>query len=391
MSKFVILIGAIGIAAFLTIIFTIILLALELEMAYLVIAAFLAATILIFSAVVFQIRDMYKKQTKNLESDVKNMHENQTKQENIHKKILELAHNVVLNSDFDKLLQDILPQIIELTNSACCAFYSLTSATKLSLKHSIGFGKNVYSEFDISMGEGFVGNAAQLDNITIIRDIPEDTIYFVRTFLGKIKPKSLMIVPIRQQEQLNGVLVCASVHSYTEEELHLAETIKYYIGMAIINGISSEKNKRLTNELAFQNRLIQDQHEEMRKRLSDKEQLVQYLVNIGKNDIVFVLGPSCKVLYWDKKAIYIYGLSREEATGRHISNVNSKVGLANIPSTATDATELDGLQFQLFPKENPDDHIRYDLQLNTVEGDGFDGIVATISNVEVLDSHDNLH
>ncbi|MCL1988058.1 MAG: GAF domain-containing protein [Firmicutes bacterium] len=391
MKKFVLLIGAIGLAVFMTIIFTLVFLIVEVNVMYALVSACLVAAILIFTAVLLYNNESHKEKLSFYETQLLAAKKQQERQDHIHKEVLELAHNVALNADFDQLLKDILPQVAELTKSACCAFYSLTSITKLSLKHSIGFGKNVYSEFDIGIGEGFIGRAAMLDNITIIHDIPDDTIYFMRTFLGKIKPKNLMVVPIWQQEQLNGVLVCASVYPYSEEELHLAETVKYYIGMAIVNGISSDKNKRLTNELAFQNRLIQDQHEEMRKRLSDKEQLVQYLVNIGKNDIVFVLGPGCKVLYWDKKATYIYGLSREEAAGKHISSINNNVGLTNIASTVTDAAEIDGIEFQLFPKEEIDGYIRYDLRLEKVESDGFDGIVAFIKNVELVENPTNFY
>jgi len=223
-----------------------------------------------------------------------------------------------------------MPKLAELTRSNCCAFYAVNNASRLSIKHSIGFGKNIYSEFDLDLGEGFIGHLAMKEEATVVHDVPDDTIYMVRTFLGKIKPRNIMVVPIFHQEQLNGVLVCASINAYSEEDLSLVGMIRYYLGVAVGNGINSEKTKRLTNELAFQNKLIQNQHEEMRKRLRDKELLLYHLVNMIGDEIVYVLDADYRVLYWNKSAKALYGITREEAVGRHIDQIHGELGCASI-------------------------------------------------------------
>jgi len=245
--------------------------------------------------------------------------------EHLRKEILEIARYVALNLEFDKTLRELTPKVAELTRSNCCAFYAVNNSSKLSLKHSIGFSKNIYSEFDLTLGEGFIGHLAIMKDVTIVYDVPDDTIYMVRTFLGKIKPRNIMVVPIYYQEQLNGVLVCASIHQYTEENLGLTEMVRYYLGVAVGNGLNAEQNKRMANELAFQNNLIQSQHEEMRNRLRDKELLVHHLVSMLDEEIVYMLDEDYRVLYWDNTARAIFGLTREEAVGRHIDHINGEI------------------------------------------------------------------
>ena len=345
-------ISIIAVAAFLAVIFVLVFFSIKMSSLYLVLAACLLVSIFIFAAFSIYMRYVhlrcikemtqeltdithsleerdyshYSSDSSDFYSALSSVKQSFFKREAVRKEMLEIAHYIALNMEFDKALQELMPKLAELTRSNCCAFYSVSNASRLSLKHSIGFGKNIYKEFDLNIGEGFIGHLSMQKNITVVYEVPDDTIYMVRTFLGKIKPRNLMVVPIFHQEQINGVLVCASINNYTEENLNSAETLRYYLGVAVGNGINAEKNKRLTNELAFQNKLIQNQHEEMRSRLKDKELLITHLVDMIDEEIVYVLDKDYKVLYWDNRAVDIYGLSREETLHKHIDKVHGELG-----------------------------------------------------------------
>ena len=296
--------------------------------------------------------------------------------EQLRKEILDIAHYVALNMDFDKTLAELVPKLADLTKSNCCAFYTVNNASKLMLKHSIGFGKNIYNEFDLTIGEGFIGHLALQKDVTVVYDVPDNTIYTVRTFLGKIKPRNLMVVPILHQEELNGVLVCASIKSYNEEDLALVEMIKYYLGVAMGNGINAEKNQRLANELAFQNKLIQNQHEEMRKRLRDKEVLVRHLANMVGEDIAYVLDADFKVLHWNKSAKTAYSATKEEALGKKIDHIHRQFGFGPIERTLQDMAEQGNMEHHAWITDEEDN--RFSVQFSLLSDEGPLGIVAKI-------------
>lgn len=301
------------------------------------------------------------------------------------KEILEIVHSVVLNMELENVLRELMPKLLELTGSNCCAFYSVNKAKKLVLKHSIGFGKNIYNEFDLQLGEGFVGHTALHHGITIINEIPEDTIYMMRTFLGKVKPRNMMVVPIHHLTELNGVLVCASLKAYTEENQALVDMIKYYLGVAVGNGIHAEKNKRLTNELSFQNKLIQDQHEDMRKRLSDKEQLLSYFINLSGTSC-FILDINGRVMCWSKRAEAMYGRSWEWVSRRHIDEIHAELGWHSMTGALQGLLEQGSYDYHICVKGGEGQKRDLDFQLAYMMNERNDPIGISVVVIEITDS-----
>jgi PAS domain S-box-containing protein len=200
----------------------------------------------------------------------------------------------------------------------------------LELKHSVGFSKNIYNEFDLRINEGFIGQALIKKDIQLYRDLPDDTVYYVRTFLGMIKPRSLMVVPVYANEEPAGILVCASIYDYEQDDRDLIGLMRHYLGMAVINGANFEKTKRLANELNFQNKLIQEQYEEMRKRLDEKTQLAKSLVNYTGKQGLFALDNQGIVLVWSRDAEHIHGISEKAAVNKPVERIYEENGWPSI-------------------------------------------------------------
>jgi len=236
--------------------------------------------------------------------------------------ILDMINSIAVNMDFDKVLEDLMPRLIEVTNSGCCAFYSLNGSTnKLEIKNSAGFSKNVYSEFDMTLGEGYVGMAAESRKTVVIKDIPDDTVYSMRTFLGKVKPKSLLVVPILNNDQFIGVLVFASIYDYSAKELEMIEIIRYYVGVAAANGMTYEKTKRLSNELKFQNKLIQNLNEELEQKVESRSLYLTNIIDRVADCAIYTMDRQGIILTWSKGAEELIGFTAEEAVGRHVENI----------------------------------------------------------------------
>ncbi len=252
---------------------------------------------------------------------VEEIRERYRKKEMNRQKILSIVNSVAVNMEIQMLLEDLMPKLIEVTNSNCGIFYLANNSTnKLELKHSVGFSKNVYSEFDLLLGEGIIGLSAQSREIQIIRDLPEDTVYVMRTFLGKIKPKTMMIVPIVNQEQLLGVFAFASIYDYSEDQLEMVKLIKYYVSSAVGNGLIFEKTKRLTNELKFQNRLIQNLNDDLEKKVQDRTSFLNDIIDSIKDHAIYAVDRDGMVLVWNKGAENLFGYPAKDTIGKHIDN-----------------------------------------------------------------------
>ncbi len=239
--------------------------------------------------------------------------------------ILNIVNSVAVNMELDKLLEDLMPKLIDVTKSNCGAFYLVNQLSgKLEIKHSLGFSKNLYSEFDLVLGEGLVGTALVKKQVQILNDIPDDTVYVIRTFLGKIKPRSIMIVPIMNRDQIIGTLVFASIYHYSSEQTDMIELIKYYVGVAVGNGITYEKTKRLTNELKFQNRLIQNLNDDLEKKVQERTRFLNDIIDSIKDYAIYAMDKDGTVVTWNKGAELLLGYTADEVLGKNIEMVNSE-------------------------------------------------------------------
>ncbi|MDR1558215.1 MAG: PAS domain S-box protein [Clostridiales bacterium] len=241
------------------------------------------------------------------------------KKDDTRQEILNVVNSVAVNMDFEKVLEDLLPKLIVVTGSNCCAFYSLNAQThKLEIKQSVGFSKNIYSEFDINLGEGLIGAAALQNQTTVCIDIPDDSVYLIRTFVGKLKPRNMLIVPIFYHEEMTGVMVFASIHAYSHEDLEMVEMIKYYVGVAVANGMSYERTKRLSNELKFQNKLIQNLNEELEKKVENRSFFLNNIIDSIQDYAIYAMDKNGVIQTWNKGADYMLGFSAEEAVGKQV-------------------------------------------------------------------------
>ena len=236
--------------------------------------------------------------------------------------LLNIVNSIAVNIDLDKLLEDIMPKLTEATRSTCCAFYMANNATnKLELKQSIGFSKSIYAEFDITIGEGFLGAASLSKDVTIINDLPDDTPYIMRTFLGKIKPKNVMLIPILKQEQLVGIFVFAGLYEYSESVLELVDLMKYYVGVALGNGITYERTKRLTKELQFQNKLIQNMNDELERKVQDRTLYLNSIIDSIKDYAIYAMDKNGVIMLWNNGAEILFGYTAEEILGKHVETL----------------------------------------------------------------------
>ena len=138
--------------------------------------------------------------------------------------------------NFDDMLKGLLENLISAADSLCGAFYFADEFSgMLKLKYSVGFSKNIYDNFDMAKGEGLIGAAASQSEITVINNIPDDTKYIMRTVLGNIKPKSIVIVPIVRGEASIGAFVLSGLHDYSEEQIKFLDAIRDYLGILISN------------------------------------------------------------------------------------------------------------------------------------------------------------
>ncbi len=108
--------------------------------------------------------------------------------------------------------------------------------SSIDLYASYAYDRAKHLKKSIQPGEGLVGRCIQEGSTIFLTDIPEDYIK-IKSGLGEDKPKSLLIAPIRLNDQIIGVLEIASLEIFQEFQIEFVERI----GTSIASSLSGEQ------------------------------------------------------------------------------------------------------------------------------------------------------
>ncbi len=246
------------------------------------------------------------------------------KKEKTYESLLNIVNTISENTNFHKLLEDVLGALLKATESSWGAIYIINPSTeKLELKVSSGFSKKIYQEFDINIGEGLIGNAVKNRKVEIIQDLPDDTIYTVRTFLGTMKPKSIISIPVINNGEVEGTIFLANIKAYTQEQIEIVETLTSYIGISITNGMSFERSERLSKTLDFQSNLIQSLNEDLEGRVNERTGFLKNTLDSILHYGIYSMDKDGFIITWNKGAELITGYKEEFIVGKHVSTVGN--------------------------------------------------------------------
>jgi len=162
----------------------------------------------------------------------------------------------VLRRNFDKPhdhAKEILSKLVAYLNIPMGGIYlpSGKQVDSYNLVGSIAFGKEKRYQRSIIKGEGIIGTAAQEKKTINITDIPDD--YFkITSGFGEAKPKNIIVLPIKLDDKVYGIIELASLHKFKKFELEFIDELSKSLGASFaISSVflaTKEKLKQLEKE-----------------------------------------------------------------------------------------------------------------------------------------------
>jgi len=138
----------------------------------------------------------------------------------------------------------------------------------LSRIGTYAFGRHKYVEDIIKPGSGLVGQAFLEQETIHMVDIPDDYIK-ITSGLGDAPPRSLIIVPMKFNDKIYGVMEIASFNKFHKHEVEFLETIAESIASTISNVRINEQTVKLLSETQEQAEQLRTQEEEMRQNMEE--------------------------------------------------------------------------------------------------------------------------
>lgn len=120
----------------------------------------------------------------------------------------------------------------------------------------------------IEFGEGLVGQVVRDKDTVYMTDIPE-TYVTITSGLGKANPGCLLIVPLKVNDEVHGVIELASFNQFHAFEIEFIEKLSESIAATLSSVKINEKTRKLLEEARMMNEHMRSQEEEMRQNLEE--------------------------------------------------------------------------------------------------------------------------
>jgi len=184
----------------------------------------------------------------------------------------ELAEQVLGQLSLNMLGRNILQFFAQYMGSAVAALYVREEHGGLRRVATYGFSREQEQrEQAIYSDEGIVGQAAQLDRLIRLDDVPVD--YFkVSSGLGEGATRSVLVMPTSDDDRVNGVIELGFLRPLDERDVELVELIAGNIGTSIEAARYRQRLQEVLAETQQLNEELQVQQEELKTANEELEE-----------------------------------------------------------------------------------------------------------------------
>ena len=250
-----------------------------------------------------------------------------------------LAHfSELLRNSTDNMnsyYQKIISELVRYLNINQAAIYVVKDTdgedTVLDMKASYAYGRLKYLHKEIAPGQGLAGQVFLEKEPLFLKSIPGNYLQ-ISSGLGEATPNNLALVPLKVNNEANGVLELASFHPLAPHEIEFLLKIAENISSAIQNVSNMQTTALLLQEAQSMTQAMQSQEEMLRQNteeliatqeqlsrdLQESNQKMALLEQSSKNSPIpqLLISNDGTVELANKQACE---LLQDQLQGRHIS------------------------------------------------------------------------
>jgi PAS domain S-box-containing protein len=236
------------------------------------------------------------------------------------------------NNDLNKLSDEIISNLVKYLKANQGALYiadenDADDEPTMSMKACYAWDKKKYLNQKIYKGEGLAGQAWQEGDTVYLTDVPHDYIR-ITSGLGDSNPSSVVIVPLKVNDQIFGVVELASFNIFQDFEIEFVQKIAESIASTISTVKINARTHKLLEESQEMTEQMRAQEEEMRQNMEELQATQEEMqrsqaetestLNAIHNSLAVVeYNPDGTITKVNNNFLEIFGYSQDEILGEH--------------------------------------------------------------------------
>jgi PAS domain-containing protein len=239
------------------------------------------------------------------------------------------------SDSLEQLADNVIRNLVRYLSANQGGFFTLQTPEKgkeyLQLTAAFAYDHKKYLEKRIELREGLVGTCAVEKKTIYMTDVPEGYME-ITSGLGEATPSYLLIVPLKIENKLHGIIEIASFYEFQPHQISFVEELGESIAITLQTVKNNARTAELLEETKKQSEEMAAQEEEMRQNLEElratqeeafrKEAESSSLITAIDATLLRVdFSPEGEIEYVNKNFLQLLDLRADAVLGEPINSI----------------------------------------------------------------------
>lgn len=237
------------------------------------------------------------------------------------------------NNDLQKLCDSVIAALVKYVGANQGGIFLWNDEDKTNqffeLVSAFAWDRKKYLTKQIEKGEGLVGACAMEKETIFMTDVPDDYVN-ITSGLGDANPRCVILVPLKHEDEVLGVIEMASFKVLEQHEIDFIEKIAESIAATILSVKINARTKMLLEQSQMQAEEMKAQEEEMRQNMEELQatqeeverksaEIEGFISSIHNAAYVIEYDLNGNIINVNDAFIQFVGVPREQIIGSHHS------------------------------------------------------------------------